>query len=236
MFNGKISKHTLSAALLALVCSPVAVYAQSDKSPAGSVGESSAMKSASSQRDAAGAKESVSAADQSLIRDLAQANLAEIEAGKLAQGKSKNDEVKNFAQRMIDDHTKAQEDLQKLAQQKGVTLPTSPGIKHMAMTKMLSALSGDQFDRHYMARDGLADHKQTHELLQRIQSKAADADLKQLAAQMQPVVAQHMTMAQQTQASIKSTSETAAGASGAAGTTRSGAGGTLDSGAGGSSK
>jgi putative membrane protein len=244
MFTGKISKHMLHAALLALACGPVAVHAQSSKSPTGSAGVGSTGKSASSSQGTQGAQSStqsstsaggsaaLSASDQRLMKEIAQANVAEIETGKLAQQKSKNDEVKNFAQRMIDDHTKALQDLQQVAQAKGVTLPTKPDVKHLAMAKALSALSGDQFDRRYMAQGGLADHRQTHQLLQRAQ-RATDPDLKQAAAQTLPVVDQHLNMAQQLQASIKS-GGTSAGASGTAGATNSGTGGGLNSGAGGS--
>jgi putative membrane protein len=274
MFNGKISKPWLHAALLALAFGPLAVQAQSAKSPTGSASEGSVVKSpttptgaspsgadsgasgtsgssgtssGSSASDSSGSsvtgssatgsaaesKGSVSAADQRFMRDLAQANIAEIEAGKLAQSKSQNDEVKNFAQRMIDDHGKALQDLQQLAQSKGVTLPTRPDAKHLAMAKTLSALSGDQFDRRYMAQGGLADHKRTHQLLQRVQSRATDPDLKQAAAQMLPVVDQHLNMAQQTQASLKTSTGSATGASGSAGTTSSGAGGKVESSTGG---
>jgi putative membrane protein len=244
MFTGKISKHVLHAALLALVCGPVAVHAQSAKSPAGSASEGSTGKSSSSSQGTQGAQPSgtasagssgsasasLSASDQRLLKDMAQANIAEIETGKLAQQKSQNDEVKNFAQRMIDDHGKALQDLQQVAQAKGVTLPTKPDVKHQAMAKALSALSGDQFDRRYMAQGGLADHRQTHQLLQRAQ-RATDPDVKQAAAQTLPVVDQHLNMAQQLQASIKS-GGTSAGASGTAGATSSGTGGSVSSGTG----
>lgn len=251
MFTGTISKHVLHAALLALVCGPAAVHAQSAKSPSESASEGSAVKSSSSQDTGSSAGSSagassgagsaasgagapqgkVSAADRRLMQQIAQANIAEIETGKLAQSKSQNDEVKNFAQRMIDDHTKALEDLQQVAQAKGVTLPTTPDAKHRAMAKKLNALSGDKFDRMYMTQGGVTDHRQTHQLLERAQARATDPDVKQVVEQTLPVVQQHLTMAQQLHASIKS-GGTSAGASGTGGATSSGTGATGAPGAG----
>jgi putative membrane protein len=233
MFSGKISQKILPAALLALACGPIAVHAQSAKSPAGSASEGSTGKSSSTQdastSGSGAAKGTLSSADQKFLRDMAHANIAEIEAGKLAQSKSQNDEVKTFAQKMIDDHTKALQELQTVAQAKGVTLPTRPDVKHLAATKMLSALSGDQFDRRYMQRGGLADHQETHRLLQRAGSSATDPDVKQLAARTLPIVDQHLSMAQQLQASIKTSGSPASGSSGTGGTTGSGAGSSVNS-------
>lgn len=138
-----------------------------------------------------------SRADQKLIKDMAMANLAEIEAGRMAQGKTQSDQVKNFAQQMIDDHTKALGEVQQLAQAKGVALPTELDRMHKRKAERMAALSGDAFDRAYMAQAGLADHKATHSLLQKVQSQAKDPDVKALAARTMPVVDQHLSSAQQ---------------------------------------
>jgi predicted outer membrane protein len=136
-------------------------------------------------------------ADDKMLKAMAQANIAEIEAGKLAQSKSQNDQVKSFAQQMIDDHTKALNDVQALAQQKGVTLPTEPDAKHKAMATKLQSLSGDAFDKEYMAKAGVSDHKAMHSALMRDEKKAKDADVKALASKMTPVVEQHLKSAEQ---------------------------------------
>lgn len=169
---------------------------------------------------------SLSKADQNIMRDIAHANLSEIEAGKIALNQSKNEQVRNFAQKMIDDHTQAQKDLEQLAQSKGVTLPTEPDKKHMAMAKKLGALEGDKFDKQYMSQGGLRDHRDTHKLLQRAQTRAKDADLKALAAKMEPIVSDHMTMAQDVSEAKTSTS----GSMGPAGTSSTGSGSSGDAG------
>jgi putative membrane protein len=161
---------------------------------AGSAADGTGTKAAAGASATAG---KVSKADQDMMRQMAQANLAEIETAKLAQSKSKSDEVKTYAQKMIDDHTKAQTELAQLAQSKGVQLPAEPDKKHQAAAKKLSALSDAEFDRRYMSQAGLTDHQNTHRLLQNASKRAADAELKAYASKTLPVVDEHLTMAKQ---------------------------------------
>jgi predicted outer membrane protein len=177
----------------------------SGSSQQGATSGSSGMSSGSSGQGAtaggaaaAGAsKGSVSKADEKIIKDMAMANIAEIETGKIAQSKSQNDQVKSFAQQMIDDHSKALSELQTLAQQKGVTLPTEPDSKHKAMATKLQAMSGDAFDKAYMAQAGVSDHKKVHSMLMSDEKRAKDPDVKAAAAKMAPVVEQHLKSAEQ---------------------------------------
>jgi predicted outer membrane protein len=144
----------------------------------------------------AAGKSTLSQADQKILMDMAQANINEVEAGKMAQSKSKNDQVKSFAQQMIDDHGKALTEVQQLAQQKGVTLPTEPDSKHKAMAAKMEAMSGDAFDKAYMKNAGVADHKAVHSALMKDEKHAKDPDVKALATKMAPVVEQHLKSAQ----------------------------------------
>jgi putative membrane protein len=203
MFKRKILKQMFQVATFSMMFGAASFHAQSANSGA----------AATSSKPASGSADSgstVSKKDQKIMREMAQSNIAEIEAGKIALTKSQNDKVKSFAQKMIDDHTKVQQDLQQVAQAKGVTLPTEPDAKHKAMAIELSGLSGDKFDRRYMAQGGLADHKKTHRLLERAQSKATDPDVKNLATKTQPVVEEHLSMAQQMQGNKATTDKTAA--------------------------
>ncbi|WP_126837719.1 DUF4142 domain-containing protein [Variovorax sp. MHTC-1] len=74
----------------------------------------------------------VAEADREMMVDVAQANLAEIATGKLALDKSQDPKIDKFAQQMIDDHTKALDDLKKIAQSKGVEIPGEPDLAHKA--------------------------------------------------------------------------------------------------------
>jgi putative membrane protein len=139
----------------------------------------------------------LSKGDQKILMDMGQGNMAEIEIAKLAQTKSQNEPVKTFAQQMIDDHTKAQSEVQQLASAKGVTLPTELDKKHKALADKLAAMSGEAFDKLYLAQGGVADHKKMHAMLAAAQSKAKDPDVKALAVRMLPTVDQHLKAAQQ---------------------------------------
>jgi putative membrane protein len=103
--------------------------------------------------------------------------------------------VKAFAQQMVDDHTKALNDVTTLAQNKGVALPAGPDAKHKALAARLGKLKGERFDQVYMAQAGVADHKQVHAALTRDHARAKDPDVKALAAKMLPTVEQHLQVA-----------------------------------------
>ena len=88
--------------------------------------------------------------DSDFFRDVAIANMAEVELGKLAAERSANDEVKKFAQMMIDDHSKAGDDLKAIAAKHGITGPTAVDDKHRDLHDKLAAKQGADFDRGYM--------------------------------------------------------------------------------------
>jgi putative membrane protein len=134
------------------------------------------------------------------------ADMAEVATGKLALSKSQNTEVKAFAQQMVDDHGAALTKVQAVAQSKGVTLPTDIDAKHKAMSAKLEKMSGDAFDKAYMAQGGVKDHQDTHKTLMADAKKIKDADVKALADQHMPVVEQHLKAAQQSSLAKSGTS------------------------------
>jgi putative membrane protein len=136
-------------------------------------------------------------ADQKIVMDMAQGNLAEIAMAKIALGKSQNDEVKTFAQQMIDDHTTALGAVQQLAAARGVSMPTDIDNNHKTMAARLDATSGEAFDKAYMAQGGVADHQKMHNLLTAAEKKARDPDVKALATKILPTVDQHLKAARQ---------------------------------------
>lgn len=150
--------------------------------------------------------------DRNALIEMAQANMAEISTGKLALTKAVNPEIKAYAQRMVDEHSKALAEVQALAQAKGVELPKELTVKHKAKGAMLEALKGDIFDRTYIKQSGRRDHRVTHEQLRDNMDKIKDPDIKALAMKMRPVVEQHLLAADELIA------RTARGATGTAGT------------------
>jgi predicted outer membrane protein len=141
--------------------------------------------------------QSLAKADEKALKDMAIANMAEVATAKIALEKSRNAEVKAFAQQMVDDHTKGLDEVKAVAQAKGVTLPTDVDAKHKAEAAKLEKLSGDAFDKAYMANGGVKDHTAVHKKLMADAKKIKDPDVKALADQHMPVVEQHLKAAQQ---------------------------------------
>jgi len=160
---------------------------------------SSGQSGATGASGAAGATASsakLSKGDEGILKDMAMANMAEIEGGKLAQSKGQSAEVKSFGQQMIDDHSANLKEVQALAQARGVTLPTEPDAKHKAMAAKLEKMSGADFDKAYMKQAGVQDHKTVHSKLMAASKKAKDPEVKALVDKTEPVVAQHLKSAE----------------------------------------
>lgn len=199
-------KLSLVAAALTVAALAMPV-AHAQNAQGGMTGGTSGAATSGMSGGAGGRGSDIARADRKMLRDIAQANMAEIATGQLALEKSQSAEVKTFAQKMIDDHTKGLDDTKALASAKGVDLPDGPDVKHKALATAMKAMSGETFDRQYMAQAGLRDHRATHELLQKTERTAKDPELKALAAKMLPVVHGHLEMAQgmpQTKTSSKS--------------------------------
>lgn len=133
--------------------------------------------------------------DARMMSSLAQGNLGEIEAGKLALDKSQSDDIKAFAQLMIDTHTRALGEVERLAMLKGVVLPGDAGTVNKAKVAALKVLKGQRFDREYARHAGIGAHENTLKLLGRIRSESRDADLQALAGKLQPAVEQNLLLA-----------------------------------------
>jgi putative membrane protein len=141
------------------------------------------------------ATDKVSTSDRKFMEKAAKGGMAEVQLGKLATEKANAPEVKQFGQRMVDDHSKANDQLKQLASQKGVTLPTTLDKKSQHEYDRLSKLSGEKFDQEYM-KHMVSDHKKDVSEFKSEANKAKDADLKQWAQNTLPVLEQHLTLAQ----------------------------------------
>lgn len=126
----------------------------------------------------------------------AQAGMAEVELGRLALQRASSDAVKQYAQHMIDDHTKANDELMQLASTKGITLPTAPDAKHQALMTKMQQLTGTNFDREYIKNAGVKDHTKVLKEFQKEASGGRDADAKAYAAKYVPAIQDHLHMAQ----------------------------------------
>ncbi|MBC7453905.1 MAG: DUF4142 domain-containing protein [Massilia sp.] len=181
-----IRKHKISCLIATVIASALAFPAISQVTPAAPAPAASIASAATLNK-----------ADQKIVMNMAIANMAEVEAGKMAIEKTQNAQVKTFAQKMVDEHSKALGEVTALAQSKGVTLPTTVDAPHKAMAAKLNKLSGEAFDRAYMADAGVTDHTKVHAKLKGFEKKAKDADVKALASKMLPTVGEHLQMAKE---------------------------------------
>ena len=144
----------------------------------------------------------VSKGDRTFMIEAANDSLAEIELGKLAQQNAASEDVKKFAQRMVDDHSAASKELEPVAGKLGVTLPTAPQGKHRRMVKDLSKKTGAKFDRDYVD-DMVKDHKRALKLFEKQAQKAEAEELRKFAAGQLPTLHEHLKMAEDLQAGMK---------------------------------
>jgi putative membrane protein len=134
--------------------------------------------------------------DESFLRQAAQNGLAEVEGSKLALTKAQNQQVKSYAQQMVDDHTKANEELKALAQSKGVEMPTEPSVAQRAKMKLLEKADAENFDRRYVEQLGVEAHEDTVKMFQKASKEARDAEVKSYASKTLPKLQEHLKMAQ----------------------------------------
>lgn len=134
--------------------------------------------------------------DAAFMKEAAHAGAAEIEAGKLAQTKAKNADVKAFADSMIADHTKVADELKALAAAKNVKLPDGPSVKQKAQLKLIDAGDDDKFDARYAKTFGVNAHQDTIKLFQDAAREAKDPEVKAWAEKTLPALRHHLEMAQ----------------------------------------
>ena len=149
-----------------------------------------------------GTSSTASPADKEFVSNAGMAGLAEVQMGNLALEKAGNADVKAFAQRMVTDHTKANEELQQLTATKGLALPAQLDGEHKAGLDHLNTLTGSAFDKAYMEHM-VADHGKAVTLFETAANTAGDADIKAFAAKTLPTLKEHATLAGQVAAKVK---------------------------------
>jgi putative membrane protein len=140
--------------------------------------------------------------DTAFANKAAVGGMAEVALGKLAAGKTSDARIKEFANMMVTDHGKANEELKSIAQTKNIALPATLDAEHQAKSDSLSKLSGKDFDKAYVA--GMVEgHQKTLALMQGEASNGQDKELKAFAAKTAPVVKMHLDAITRIQARMK---------------------------------
>ncbi len=118
-------------------------------------------------------------------------NMFEIESSKVALEKATSSETKAFAQHMIDDHTKAGEEMKTAADAEGVTIPSALDEKHQAKLEKLTGAAADAFDKSYLAEQLLA-HEEAVALFDGYSTNGAPGTLKEFATKTLPTLKGHL--------------------------------------------
>jgi putative membrane protein len=196
----------LPAALLCLGFAAGAL-AQNTAAPSGSASPGAAQSSSARDIPAATGRakrqgvSNISHSDRKFVEDAAKGGMAEVDLGQFAQTHAQNEQVKQFAARMVRDHGKANEQLRQLAQAKGVTMPEGPKHKDNHEMSKLSKLTGADFDREYM--DAMVkDHRKDVKEFQKQADKAKDPDVKSFASGTLPTLQEHLKLAEEADAAV----------------------------------
>ncbi len=136
----------------------------------------------------------LSSADRRFVTEAAQGGMAEVKLGKLAEDRAQSKDVKEFARKMIDDHSKANDQLKEIAQKKGLTIPAKLDSKDQMTYDRLAKLSGADFDRAYM--DAMVrDHDTDVNAFKKQAEGGQDTTIKEFAAQTLPTLKEHQELA-----------------------------------------
>lgn len=134
---------------------------------------------------------------KSFVKEAMEGNAAEVALAQVAERKAQNQQLKQFAQTIRQDHSQANQQLQPLAQKHGLTTTPTLSEKHQKKMDRLQALSGAEFDREY-AKEMLRDHHKDVAKYEHASKNITDADLQQYVQATLPKLRQHLQHAQQT--------------------------------------
>lgn len=121
-------------------------------------------------------------------------NLAEINLGRMAEKQATNEGIKDFGQRLVKDHTKANEELNKLANRKNFKVAQKMNAKHEKLANQFSKLNGANFDRSFL-KDMVKDHEKDISLFEAQAKNGTDPDVKAFAAKTLPTLKEHLKIA-----------------------------------------
>ena len=155
-------------------------------------------------------KTSTAPAAKTFMQEAASGGLMEVELGKIAAQRASSSDVKEFGQRMVTDHTKANDEPKDLASRKNVTLHERLDAKQQAEVNRLSKLSVHEFDQSYM-KTMTTDHEHDVAAFKKAASSSPDADVKSFASETLPTLEDHLSNARRVEAEVNRTKTSRAG-------------------------
>jgi predicted outer membrane protein len=127
---------------------------------------------------------------KSFIKHAGEGGIAEVQLGQLAAERAQSPEVKQFAQKLVQDHTQANQQLQQIAQQKSVELSREVTGKNKEALDKFRSLSGQEFDREFLKHQA-KHHEKDIRTFEQVANTSTDQEVKQFAQQVLPVLRQH---------------------------------------------
>lgn len=182
-----------AAAMLGMAASSSLALAQNSSAESGAVPQTRSAEPGSTA--AAHSSSKVSRRDREFMSVATRGNLAEIAAGHLAQKKSDNEQVKSFGERMVSDHSAANDQLTALAQKLDVKLPQKPSRRDENRMKKLEGMSGTKFETAY-AHDMIRDHRADIKAFEREAEHGTNPEVKQFAQSTLPTLKEHLSLAE----------------------------------------
>lgn len=134
--------------------------------------------------------------------EAADGGMLEIELGRLAQANASADVVKVFGTVMMEDHTRAAEQLKKISDAKSIVLPAALSQKSKRLYDNLSGKKGEDFDKAYISMM-IDDHEDDIKHFSEEAAQGKDTDLKKWAAEKQPLLEDHLAMAKKADTTIR---------------------------------
>jgi putative membrane protein len=165
----------------------------------GAAGQQDRSGSMSGQSDHSGsgaASSQLASSERQFLQKAAKGSMAEIELGKLAQERGQSGDVKQLGQNLVQDHSKALDEMRQIAQSKNVTLSEELDSKHKKTYDRLSKLSGEEFDRAFL-KEVQREHERDIAEFKKQSQKAKDEEVKDFASRTLPALQQHHQMAMQ---------------------------------------
>ncbi len=140
--------------------------------------------------------------DQDFLVKAASGGLMEVELGKIAAQNASSAKVKAFGQRMVKDHSKANDELKAIASAKNISIPATPGEDHQKHIDNLNAKKGAEFDKDYIDMM-VDDHQEDIKDFEKEANDGKDANIKAFAQSKVPILKQHLEMAKAAKNAVK---------------------------------
>ena len=135
------------------------------------------------------------AGDSGFAKNAAEGGMAEVDLGKIAAQKAARPDVKQFAQNMVNEHSKSNDELKSLAQKKHIGLSNQLDANHNDERQKLEKLSGAEFDRMYMQIMVFEHRLALHQFEQEAKS-GSDPDFRSFASRQLSSLHDHLNAAE----------------------------------------